>query len=89
MAHAEEETAFDVLPILTESRLRSVSEFVGVGVGVWVCALRMFEAEVKYSLAHLRVLLYFLRVMSFHVYMKMYYGIMVRSSSKSWFGVKY
>ena len=35
MAHAEEETAFDVLPI-TESRLRSVcvSEFVSVGVGV-------------------------------------------------------
>ena len=60
---------------------------VGVGVGVWVCALRMSEAIVKYSLAHLRVLLYFLRVMSFHVYMKMCYGIMVRSSSESWFGV--
>ncbi len=65
-----------------------MSEFVGVGVGVgvWVCALRMSEA-VKYSLAHLRVLLYFLRVMSFHVYMKMCYGVMVRSSSESWFGV--
>lgn len=70
MAHAEEKTAVDVLPI-TESRLRSVCLSLWVWLWVWlwgcvgVCALRMSEAIVKYSLAHSRVLLYFLRVMSF------------------------